>query len=288
MKPATGPGLTLQYFRSIIVPGKIRHMIPAGPFAAELSEWLKRFSEFQKRELGFDRGNNLHLLTGRNLLFLGEDILLATSTITSLAQTGNALGYATTIRIRLKDALDNVLAFDDLLRPESAISSIILDSQGRPPDDSPTIIEPIVNRLLSAGKNLSLMGSVSYWLGSGILDGQEINGHGFSISAIPTASASAPAVKSADPCASRFQLFISEAGDVFPCQGLMGIPSCRLGNISLRADDPVFSDDWGNFAHWAKNGPARETGLAEPTATPPLPMICRLHQSQIQQTRAHP
>lgn len=270
----------LQYFRSIVILGDLRSTIPNDLYARRLGSWIEQFDVFQRQQLGFDRGKNLFLAVGRTISFLGESVFSAKAEQLSLCELGKKLGYATAVRIRVSDALTNPQAYRDLVAPESAISTVLLDAGQRLCAESPDAIHQLVLRVIEAGQTLSLIGSIPYWLDSGVLDLHALNGTAFSICGVSEQKARADAVALTDPCASRFQIFIAHTGEIFPCQGLVGIPAGNIGHIAAPLENILSIADWSRLDEWARNGPTLSDRLSQPPISP-LPPVCRNHREEL-------
>jgi len=280
MLPKSSSRNPLQYFRSIVILGDLNSTIPTALDANRLGNWIERFDVFQRQKLGFDQGNNLFLAVGRTISFCGDAVLSAKVEQLALCELGRKLGYATSVRIAVSDALADPHAYRDLVAQESAFATVLLDAGQRTSVDPSEAVNRLVLRAIEAGKSLSLIGSIPYWLDSGVLDLQELNGTSFSMSGVSEQKARADIVALVDPCSSRFSIFISNTGEIFPCQGLVGIPAGSIGHISAPLNNIFPGADWPQLDEWARNGPTPSGRSSEPSISA-LPPVCRNHREEL-------
>ena len=277
--PRAPSGNPFQYFRSIVVLGDLCSTIEAAPYASHVSKWIESFDAFLRQKLGFDSGHNLFLATRRTIVFCGNAVLKARAEQLALCELGKKLGYATSVRITVVDALADSQAYWELIAPTSAVSTVILDAPEPPSGEPSDGVNRLVLRVIEAGKALSLIGSIPYWLDSGVLGIQETNGTTFTMCGVSQQKARADTVGLVDPCASRFQIFINNVGELFPCQGLVGIPAARIGHISAPLEKSFSVVDWPQLDEWARNGPLSGRS-SEPPITA-LPPVCRRHREEL-------
>jgi hypothetical protein len=278
--PKESSGNPLQYFRSIVVLGSLRSTIQNASYATQLGGWIERFDAFQRQQFGFNEGKNLHLAVGRTILFVGDDVLSARSEQLALCELGKKLGYATSVRITVLDALANPEAYGALVSPESAVPSVMLDSQQLAHADSSDAVHRLVTQTLRAGKSLSLTGTTPYWLDTGVLDIPEMNGTTFTMFGAPAHKVKAGMTALADPCAVRFQVFVGATGEIFPCHGLVGIPAGSIGHIAAPPEKIFSIADWSQLDEWARYGPMSPDRSPEPPINP-LPSVCRNHREEM-------
>ncbi len=287
-KRGTGrnPAPLPKYFRSIVVLGNLHASIDGDTYANQLSRWIERFNAFSRLQFGFDHGQNPLLAASRTILFMGDDVLSATNEQLALCSLVRRMGFASTVRIPVAEALARPGAFSELLAPESAVSTMLLDSRTHAAVDSPSELKMLVSECVRAGKALSLTGTISYWLDSGLLADQGVNGDGFSLGVISGQNDTRPTVSTFDPCASRFQVFISESGGLFPCQGLVGTSFGQIGHITAQNPNIFSVTDWAELDGWAKHGPSTDGATTHPPGV--LPVICRRHRKYLERREAAP
>lgn len=278
--PKESSGNPFQYFRSIVVLGNLRSTIQNASYATQLGDWIERFDAFQRQQFGFNQGKNLFLAVGRTILFVGEDVLSAKSEQLALCELGKKLGYATSVRITVLAALANPEAYGELVSPESAVPSVMLDSQQQSHADSSDAVNRLVTQTLRVGKSLSLTGTIPYWLDAGVLDLPEMNGTTFNMFGAPAQKVKTGMGAIVDPCAVRFQVFVGNTGEIFPCHGLVGIPAGSMGHISAPPKQIFSVTDWSQLDEWARYGPMSSDRSPEPPISP-LPSVCRNHREEI-------
>lgn len=274
--PRGTSGNPIHYLLSIAVLGDLRGSPEAASYSTDVGKWIERFDDFVRGILGFESGNNLFLAVGRTIAFLGDAAIEAKSEQLALCELGRKLGYMSSVRINVSAAAADIQDYRELIAGP-AISTIMLDARDGLNDLPLDTLHRLVLLVIEAGKALSLIGSPLYWLDSGVLGLQEMNGTTFNMSFTNEQRARTEIVSLVDPCASRFQIFVSASGEIYPCQGLIGIPTASIGHILVPPEESFSIVDWFRLDHWARNGPMLSTGSSESTMNA-LPYICRSHR----------
>jgi hypothetical protein len=89
----------------------------------------------------------------------------------------------------------------------------------------------------------------------------------------------ASVAKAFSPCQTRFAVYVTEAGDLYPCLGLVGCDRWRMGSIDERPEKSRFAKKvaLAVLTEWHNQG---LTLSEEPKTTAPhqLPRVCVAHR----------
>jgi hypothetical protein len=212
------------------------------------------------------------------------------------------MGCIFAVEIDLNESLDQRNLFDKLVN-SGKVGELSIDLKITNKEYKFAEYLSLIETVVKNGIFLNLMGPVDFWKDLGILDSPVLNSNSFRI--IPPMTkkmkysglitrqplfdskkrkyAESFGTFSFNPCSERFQIYIAPDGVIYPCKGLIGIPSCMLGTIYDRIENTVLAggkDSLLDFRNLAKSGPKiqlddiiSEFGDLEP--------ICFFHRNHI-------
>lgn len=269
-----------------------------------ITNWLSRYDSWWTKVTGINRGKNLHLLYGRYLTCTGPRLLRFTRELLDIALFSSRMGYIYSLKVDLYESVEQRKLFNQLMNSGHVdVISIEVNTMKKKHEFSKYL--SLIEAIIKKGISLNLLGPVNFWKKVGILDSPILNSSCFRI--IPPMSKkieylnyqrrstfNEPTISnrnrkgkyfiySFNPCSERFQIYISPFGDLYPCKGLIGIPSCKIGTIYDNIESTVFGggkDNILDFRNLAKNGPKLEFDetISDYQGLPP---ICFFHRNSI-------
>lgn len=254
--------------------------------------WLHKWLAWFLRRNGVLDGRNLHLLYDRSVSVLGPGALRHPEEIAALAAVAAAHGATFGCELHLADCVTLEGTYREMLEG-GRLKSILFNPLGWPADAEPEAGLAVVEAAARSGAALILLGSPGFWERLGVLQSPIVNGANFRIvpghqpwyddaAAAPHWTRSA-AVSS--PCETRFAVYVTPAGDVYPCLGLVGQPRWRMGTVD---EDPeqsgfVAAPTLRFLQAWADRGPDLGGDAPAPDAAH-LPLVCAVHRRQMEET----
>ncbi len=292
-----------QEFRSItlILDSKITDCRLPIPINV-LLEWLSSYESWWTKTTGINRGKNLHLLYWRYVTCRGSRLLRFIPELLEIASISSKMGCIFAVEIDLNESLDQRKLFDELIN-SGKVGELSIDVKITNKKYELAEYLSLIETVVKKGIFLNLMGPLDFWKDLGILDSPVLNSSSFKI--IPSMTkkmkyssritqqtlfdsktrkhTESIGMYSFNPCSERFQIYIAPDGVIYPCKGLIGIPSCMLGTIYDRIENTVLAggkDSHLDFRNLAKSGPkiqfddfTSEFGDLEP--------ICFFHRNYI-------
>ncbi len=266
-----------------------------------LSEWLTWFLQRN----GILSGRNLHLLYDRGVSVLGPGALAQRREISRLAAVAGQHGATFASELYLTDCLKGPDGYDELLQA-GRLKSIIFNPEGCVVNGKEDTVLAIVEAAISHGTAVILLGLPSFWDAVGALHSQIVNSCNFRIVPSeglwePEASAAAepegsdrnsdaklPATGAAtawafSPCDTKFAVYVTPDGELYPCLGLIGCQQWCMGTIDHHPEESRFATDvkLDVLARWGGQGP--DLGATPPLADnlSHLPRVCAVHRQLV-------
>ncbi|MBF0096867.1 MAG: hypothetical protein HQM04_07720 [Magnetococcales bacterium] len=146
-----------------------------------------------------------------------------------LAAVTARAGHALTVRMALEHALHPPAAIQALIQKRNLQKFLFNLPSPLPAAHLPALIE-MVELLLSCRVMPILLGDMAELLRSGLLHHPRLNAANFTLYPSQRHMDFHPS-HPIDNCANHFSWFIDQHGDLYPCGGLSGRASCRLGTI---------------------------------------------------------
>lgn len=260
--------------------------------------WLDKWLAWFLQRNGVLDGRNLHLLYDRSVSVLGPGALRYPEEISGLAVVAATHGATFACELHLPDCIDMQETYRNLLAG-GRLKSILFNPLNWPADAAPQSGLEVVEAAARSGAALILLGSPEFWGRLGVLESTVVNAANFRI--VPghqpwydgavTDRQDHRGGHFSSPCETRFAVYVTPAGDVYPCLGLIGNRRWRIGAIESEPQDSGFlADSKIQFLQaWADNGP--ELGdMAPATDATHLPLVCAVHRRLMEETGhgAHP
>ena len=197
---------------------------------ADLVDWLNRFDYWYKEKNSITDNHNIHLLQKREVLFSANKLLVNTLPLKDLINSCLQLDLLPSIRISLQECCDFFTELNSIIEQFPSLSIVIDASNSNLAKSPPSLVRSIVENLAAKKHRLVFIGSLPFWLKCGISSSQILGKSVYEI--IPDA----PHFKRSfwgdyNPCAKRMLFVIDFNGLIYPCIGLLGIPSCCTGTI---------------------------------------------------------
>lgn len=271
--------------------------------------WLTKYDTWWTKGTGISKGRNLHLLYGRYVTCIGSGLLSLVPELLEIATLSSNMGCIFSLEVDLSDVTDKMKLFNKLVQSgQVGLLSIKVDANAMNNKSHITDYVSIIENIIKKGISLNLLGSLDFWRELGILNSSTLNSSSYRI--IPSND---DAVKNSNllnlnpiinskmskrnggdnyllnsfnPCSERFQIYITSSGDLYPCEGLIGMSSCKMGTIYENIENTVFAgkDSFLDFNQLAMNGPKlqmKEITSHNSSNCQNLPQICALHREYI-------
>ncbi|MEZ4298032.1 MAG: hypothetical protein R3B70_23950 [Polyangiaceae bacterium] len=230
---SSGAQPTVQWFKSIAVLVEVNgagddFTVPADALAS----FVGRYDIWYKDVVGAASGRRLHLLYHREVSLVGEVPIECASSIVKVGLASRAAGMGFSVTVELRRALEHQAAFEALLRSRVVRSMGIHHREDavRPPDDD---ARRLIERTVESGVEIGMIGPVHYFRSIGVLSSGVLNAGNVTVH--PRSGAGERAGSGGDgaseACFSRFRIWIDTDGSLYPCLGLRGIASGRLGSV---------------------------------------------------------
>ncbi|MBF0183131.1 MAG: hypothetical protein HQM06_01915 [Magnetococcales bacterium] len=258
--------------------GSMQPDIPA------FARWLFAFQKWQSQRFVAEN-NRYYLMLGRRV-----HVQLpcswqegAAAYLQQLAPVTARAGHALTVRMALEHALHPPAEICTLLQNKSIQKFLFNLPTPIPPQQIAPLLE-MVEFLLACRVMPILLGDINNLLRSGLLHNQRLNAANFTLYPSQRHMDYCP-THPVDSCATHFSWFIDRNGDIYPCGGLSGIASCRLGTLQEGmetilqriAQHPVL-----NFSQLIQSGPLLSPPDPALVNRTHIPYKCLLHRRQIQ------
>ncbi len=222
--------MLLQDFRSVsILLGKKASNVN-DEVGHPIGNWLYRFDEWYRAEAGINEGNNLHFLYKREVTISAHRLLAKISELENLLISCLQCGFYVSIRISLEECYEFSYVLEKLTEQFKNLLLIIDASQATSTSLPANFVTSLVESLVLKKIRLTFIGSVSFWLDSGISRSQIVGETVYDI---------VPKLRERkrncwgdyNPCTKWFGFVVNYDGLIYPCMGLVGIESCSIGTI---------------------------------------------------------
>lgn len=222
--------MLLQDFRSVsILLGKKASNVN-DEVGHPIGNWLYRFDEWYRAEAGINEGNNLHFLYKREVTISAHRLLAKISELENLLISCLQCGFYVSLRISLEECYEFSSALEKLTEQFKNLLLIIDASQATSTSLPANFVTSLVESLVLKKIRLTFIGSVSFWLDSGISRSQIVGETVYDI---------VPKLRERkrncwgdyNPCTKWFGFVVNYDGLIYPCMGLVGIESCSIGTI---------------------------------------------------------
>lgn len=223
--------MLLENFRSVqILLENKKNGVIRNKTLTHLVNWLLRFDNWYKEETGINNDYNLHYLYNREISISGKSILENISSLDCLLNFCSQSDFILSIKLNLKECYEFYSELEILIDNFMPYSLVIeienIDLQKYPPDFITCLIEKLVINKI----NLTFVGPISFWLEKGICNSLSLGARVYNI--MPQSkNLKRQFFGNYNPCAKKFVFVIDFDGLIYPCMGLVGIPSCSLGTI---------------------------------------------------------
>jgi hypothetical protein len=221
-------------FRSVNVqgaadPGPDR----LGPPARVLTRWLDEYHAAYVDANLCESGGSLHVMQGRTLTLAGDHLLGATEDVAAMVRAALRGGMSTTLAV-------TVTAMAAQAHAVAALRGAVplqyrIDCTELGPQSSPQALAACRATLtahVEAGGNVSLVGDVATLRAAGLLADELFNRNFLTITPHPhpeTRRMNRPHALA--PCRDYIAWYIDEAGDIYPCAGMLGHAPARFGSL---------------------------------------------------------
>ena len=273
------------FFKSVVLfPESQEEDNSWGVSVDDLCRWLREYQSWFVEECGWAEGRNLHLRYHREVLLSGRKILEEKNGTQEISDCLKAIGLPLSLSTTLLDVISHYSALTDLLRI-GAFSSISIDipSMGFPFDES--ACKKVFQSLADEGISLGLKGNLQTLRTLGILQMDSLNQKTITFRpAISAERSEAIQTSWTRPCHNRFFVFVNSAGELFPCNPLTGIRSCRMGTIwQPLLDTALGGGDYSmDLRMLAQKGPFVRQEM-ECLGESGMPLDCILHRNMVLQ-----
>lgn len=206
-----------------------------GPPVGVLTDWLRRYHRWYGEMLEIDQGRHLHLLYHREVSVLGSDLLQRVPALAEVASAARECGMGFSATVPLLEAIRNRIAFDALLAAPGV--STVGFAVEEPIEAPRNEIDAVLSAVVQSKSHLAFIGPFSTIQALGLLDHPEVAGSQITIHPKDTPPEGPLVIpgQPVDACFSRLRLFVDDRGELYPCLGLLGVDSARLGNVR----DPI-------------------------------------------------
>ncbi|NES03402.1 MAG: hypothetical protein F6K22_11445 [Okeania sp. SIO2F4] len=225
-----GMVVLLQDFRSvsILLGDKVSNV--NNKVSHPIGNWLHRFDEWYKAETGIKDGNNLHLLYKRGVTIFADRLLANISELENLLISCLECDFYVSLKISLGECHEFYSALEKLTENFKNLLLIIDASDPSLTTLQGDFVISLVESMTLKKIHLTLIGSVSFWLNSGISRSQVVGETIYEIM---------PNLRERkrrfwgdyNPCTKWFGFVINYDGLIYPCMGLVGIESSSIGTI---------------------------------------------------------
>lgn len=281
-----GSPMLVQWFRSALFELKVddRGQDFSVP-VAELCGWLRGYDAWYREVSGVSEGFRLEHLYHRSVEIIGTDLLLLGDKLAQIAATCRELGYGFAATFQVGECLIRQKALDRLIECgnlyQLGLHQPDLDSQA----EDGGAVRKMIEGVLERGVRLGLLGSIAYFSSIGLLNSSVMNRSDVTIYPLGIGTTGAPPAPKnpVRPCFARFRVYVDCEGMIYPCLGLMGIPSGRLGGIREPWGNSVFAGRPTalNLHELATKGPAIVASRLEGNSVRVFPSICEHHRSDL-------
>ena len=250
---------------------------------AHLSDWLARFDDWYKAAVGVPAGRGLHLLYHRDVSLLGVDILSYLPRIQSLGAVTASRGLGLTVTLPIEHAAARAAELRALLDLSGVTTVGLTVEEGGPPVDTDALSD-LLDDIVHARAHIVFVGSYPRIRALGLLDHPRVAGTQVTVhpKAPPAKGVLLRPEQPVMPCFGRLRLHVDPGGDIYPCLGLLGVASARLGSV----DDPLEETALGGRPYpldvpaLATQGPAL-TGPEPDMRRTGLPWACERHRLEL-------
>lgn len=282
---STGRQPAAQWLRSVAF--LVGPASEGGGFVPEpdrLVAWLERFDGWYKAAIGSDRNQRLHLLYHRDVTLVGDRLLDHVAGIDRIARHAAALGFGFSITLPLGEAVAAEHRLLQLLECPG-VSTVAISVSGDEEVTDPGTLARILSAIVRTKEHIAFIGSYDRISRFGLLDYEGVLSAQITIHPKEEGAAGATLPipsRPVLPCFSRLRLYVDAAGGIFPCLGLVGIPSACLGTV----DDPMDRTVFGGRPYslcldrLARSGPDL-TGPEPAERFTGLPWICERHRREL-------
>ncbi len=255
----------------------------SGPHLGSLAAFVPAFDAWFRHTCGLADGHErLHLLYQRELALATALPPRCWSALRPLAQACREAGLGFSMTLDLETSAAELTALAELIS-EGMVRGICI---ALPSSSALLVSEPAQQALTLLADSplaLSFTGPLRPLLDSGLLDRAAWNARHIAIDPVRPSSAANPALQH-NPCWRRMRLVVDPRGDLYPCFGLLGVPSARLGHICAPLSSSVLSGRSSalHLRQLATAGPTlRGPSLPDPQAAG-MPPICVQHRAELQ------
>jgi hypothetical protein len=245
--------------------------------------WLERFDHWYRDAIGCDRHQRLHLLYHRDVTLIGDRLLDHVEAIDTIARKAAELGFGFSITIPLEEAVAGERRMVELIDcPGVSTVAISVSADERVSDRD--ALARILSAIVRGKQHIAFIGAYDRIRDLGLLDYQDVLSAQITVHPKDEAAGDRLRIPShpVRPCFARLRVYVDTTGEIFPCLGLVGIPSARMGSI----DDPIERTVFGGRPYplcldrLARIGP--DLNLPEPAQRfTGLPWICERHRREL-------
>jgi hypothetical protein len=251
--------------------------------AAELCAWLQGYDAWYREISGICEGRGLEHLYHRTVEIIGADLLLLDDKLAQIATICRELGYGFAATFPITECLTRQNAFDRLISCGHLYQVGLHQADVEMQSVDGSAVRKLVEGVLERGVKLGLLGSIAYFTSIGLLNSSVMNRSDVTMYplGIRTIGALPNPKNPVRPCFARFRVYVDCEGMVYPCLGLMGIQSCRLGAIREPWENSVFAGRSTslNLHELATKGPEITASRLGGNSELVFPSICEHHRS---------
>ena len=259
-----------------------------------LGEWIAWFLQHN----GILEGRNLHMLYDRSVAVLGRGALERRSEIGRLSAVAQEHGATFASELCLTDCLKAADAYAELIQ-QGLLKSIIFNPDGYHDEGGRALA--VVEAAVRHGVAVILLGSPSFWDNAGVLESTVVNSSNFRIvpagdlwnseTNVPTKLEDSDLARTElpitgagtawtfSPCDTKFAIYVTPDGELYPCLGLIGCEQWCMGSIDQRPEESRFATDemLTVLSRWGGEGPDLGTMRTSTEHRTYLPRICSAH-----------
>ncbi|MGD1806930.1 hypothetical protein ACP6PL_16020 [Dapis sp. BLCC M126] len=225
-----GMVVLLQDFRSvsILLGDKVSNV--NNEVTHPIGNWLHRFDEWYRAETDIKDGNNLHLLYKRGVTIFAHRLLANISELEKLLISCLHCDFYVSLKVSLEECYKFYSALEKLTDRFKNLLLIIDANDASSKTFPANFCISLVESLTLKKIHLNFIGSVSFWIDSGISRSQIVGETVYEIM---------PKLRERkrrfwgdyNPCRKWFNFVVNYDGLIYPCMGIVGIESYSIGTI---------------------------------------------------------
>ncbi|WP_299481476.1 hypothetical protein [uncultured Roseibium sp.] len=227
------PSLVTERMGSVSVFAEIR---PDGKGwvtpADRLGDWLNHYNLYFLTSAGISEGHNLHWLYHREVTVKGEDLYRLPDELKRLNQRITDLSMVMTWLVSLTELMQLTQPAEETIK-DLGLGSICLSIAEEERGLVNAQCAKCIEDLCDAGIGLSIIGRTDALQEIGVFGGDPMSKASVTLiqRRLGGDVEELPRIGRTRPCKTRLHFVLDARGLIYPCMGLVHIPSCALGTI---------------------------------------------------------